>query len=132
MTELSHLLDTNVCIDFLLGRSAPLAQRMAASLGALAVSAVTAAELRVGSHMSADPDGDMRRIDTFLSLMQVVAFDDAASHIYANVVRQVGVRRRGFDRLIGTQALALGLILVTRNDRDFADIPGLKVEDWTQ
>ncbi|BBC98777.1 tRNA(fMet)-specific endonuclease VapC [Sphingobium sp. YG1] len=82
--------------------------------------------------MSADPDGDMRRIDTFLSLMQVVAFDDAASHIYANVVRQVGVRRRGFDRLIGTQALALGLILVTRNDRDFADIPGLKVEDWTQ
>jgi tRNA(fMet)-specific endonuclease VapC len=132
VTELSHLLDTNVCIDFLLGRSAPLAQRMAASLGALAVSAVTAAELRVGSHMSADPDGDMRRIDTFLSLMQVVAFDDAASHIYANVVRQVGVRRRGFDRLIGTQALALGLILVTRNDRDFADIPGLKVEDWTQ
>jgi tRNA(fMet)-specific endonuclease VapC len=132
VTELSHLLDTNVCIDFLLGRSAPLAQRMAASLGALAVSAVTAAELRVGSRMSADPDGDMRRIDTFLSLMQVVAFDDAASHIYANVVRQVGVRRRGFDRLIGTQALALGLILVTRNDRDFADIPGLKVEDWTQ
>lgn len=132
MTELSYLLDTNVCIDFLLGRSAPLAQRMGANLGGLAVSAVTAAELRVGSRMSVDSDGDTRRIDTFLSLMQVMAFDDAASHIYAKVVRQVGVRRRGFDRLIGTQALALGLILITRNEKDFADIPGLKVEDWTQ
>lgn len=132
MIGIAYLLDTNVCIDFLLGRSALLAQRMGANLGALAVSAVTAAELRVGSRTSADPAGDERRIDTFLSLMQVVAFDDAASRVYAKVVGQVGVRRRGFDRLIGTQALALNVPLITRNEKDFADIPGLKVEDWTQ
>ena len=30
MTQVAYLLDTNACIDFLLGRSARLAERMAA------------------------------------------------------------------------------------------------------
>ena len=29
------------------------------------------------------------------------------------------------------RALAEGLIIVTRNEKDFADVPGLKVENWT-
>ncbi|WP_234892981.1 hypothetical protein [Sphingobium yanoikuyae] len=58
-------------------------------------------------------------------------FDDAAAQTYAEMVRQVGVRRRGFDRLIGAQAMASAMVLVTRNEKDFADIPGLTVEDWS-
>lgn len=132
MTAAGYLLDTNVCIDFLLGRSAALARRMGESLGALTVSAITAAELRVGSRASPDPVGDGRRIDTFLSLMQVAPFDDAAARVYADVARQAGLRRNSFDRLIGAQAVALDRVLVTRNGKDFDDIPGLRVEDWTQ
>lgn len=132
MSTAGYLLDTNVCIDFLLGRSATLAQRMGGMLGALAVSAVTAAELRVGSRASPDPVGDVRRIDTFLTLLQVAPFDDAAARIYADVARQAGMRRNSFDRLIGAQALALDMVLVTRNRKDFADIAGLTMEDWTQ
>ena len=49
----------------------------------------------------------------------------------AEMVRLVGVRRRGFDRLIGAQAMASAMVLVTRNEKDFADIPGLTVEDWS-
>ena len=40
-------------------------------------------------------------------------------------------KRRSFDRLIAAQELALDVILVTDNEKDFADIPGLKVENWT-
>ena len=126
-----YLLDTNVCIDFLLGRSAALAERVGNSFGALAVSAITAAELRVGGRTSSDPKGDMRRVDTFLSMLDIVPFDARAAASYADVVRHVGVRRKSYDRLIGAQALLLGLTLVTRNERDFADISGLRLENWT-
>ncbi|SEQ93155.1 type II toxin-antitoxin system VapC family toxin [Sphingobium sp. YR768] len=132
MTAPAYLLDTNVCIDFLLGRSAVLADRMAGSFGALTVSAVTAGELRVGNRSSSEPGADGRRIDSFLSLLRVAPFDDAATRVYAEVVRQAGVRRNSFDRLIGAHALALAMVLVTRNPKDFVDIPGLKMEDWTR
>lgn len=131
MTQVAYLLDTNVCIDFLLGRSARLAERMAAEFDRLSVSAVTAAELRVGNRGSSDPVGDLRRVDTFLALLNILPFDDAAAHTYAEMVRLVGVRRRGFDRLIGAQAMASAMVLVTRNEKDFVDIPGLTVEDWS-
>ncbi|MGJ8477960.1 type II toxin-antitoxin system VapC family toxin [Sphingobium yanoikuyae] len=131
MTQVAYLLDTNVCIDFLLGRSARLAERMAAEFDRLSVSAVTAAELRVGNRGSSDPVGDLRRVDTFLALLNILPFDDAAARTYAEMVRLVGVRRRGFDRLIGAQAMASAMVLVTRNEKDFADIPGLTVEDWS-
>ena len=36
-----------------------------------------------------------------------------------------------FDRLIAAHALSLGLTLVTDNERDFADVPELTVENWT-
>ncbi|WP_246686249.1 PIN domain-containing protein [Methylobacterium sp. WL8] len=35
-----------------------------------------------------------------------------------------------YDALIAGQALARNLILVTRDVREFARVPGLRVEDW--
>ncbi len=127
-----YLLDTNACIDFLLGRSDPLARRMGEAFGRLHVSAVTAAELRVGNRTSHEPDRDAKRIDTFLAALSVVPFDADAAVAYARMVRAIGMRRGSFDRLIAAQALASGLTLVTNNERDFADIPGLNIENWTR
>lgn len=127
-----YLLDTNVCIDFLLGRSQPLAARVGQAFGTLALSAITVAELRVGSRTSSDPGGDARRIDSFVAALPVIPFDEAAAVTYARAVRTIGVRRKSFDRLIGAQAVASQRILVTRNEADFADIPGLRLEDWTR
>ncbi len=127
-----YLLDTNACIDFLLGRSDPLARRMGEAFGRLHVSAVTAAELRVGNRTSHKPDRDAKRIDTFLAALSVVPFDADAAVAYARMVRAIGMRRGSFDRLIAAQALASGLTLVTNNEKDFADIPGLNIENWTR
>jgi len=126
-----YLLDTNACIDFLLGRSERLRERIGQHFGALAVSAITVAELRVGSRTSSDPQRDGQRIDNFVALIGLAPFDDKAAECYGGVVREVGVRRKSFDRLIGAHALSLGLTLVTNNEADFADIPGLRVENWT-
>jgi tRNA(fMet)-specific endonuclease VapC len=127
-----YLLDTNACIDFLTGHSQALAGRMGAHFGKLFVSTISVAELMAGVRSSSDPERDARRIDNFVAGVQSLDFDMACARRYGVVVRTIGVRRKSFDRLIGVQALVHGLVLVTRNARDFADVPGLKIEDWTE
>jgi tRNA(fMet)-specific endonuclease VapC len=126
-----YLLDTNVCIDFLDGRSEALAGKIESNFGKLTVSCVSVAELLVGSRTSADPEGDQQRIDIFLTGVDVVPFDIPAARVYGDIIRSIGVKRKSFDRLIGVQAVQLGLTLVTRNEKHFADVPGLRVENWT-
>lgn len=128
---MTYLLDTNACIDFLDGRSDLLASRMEEHFGDLAVSSITVAELLVGSRISADPESDARKIEAFVSGVDVADFDLDCARRYGAVIRNIGVRRRSYDRLIGIQALELGATLVTRNEKDFADVPGLTVENWT-
>jgi tRNA(fMet)-specific endonuclease VapC len=126
------LLDTNTCIDFVLARSDALRERLRRSYGkGLSISAITLAELRVGArHSGADPE-DARRLDVFVGTITVHPFDQRAAEEYGMLARTVGVKRKSFDRLIGAHARALGLTLVTRNEADFADVPGLKIENWT-
>lgn len=126
------MLDSNVCIDFALARSDRLAMRLEQAFDdGLAISAITLAELRVGAkHPSADPE-DERRLDLLLETVSLLEFDAAAADDYGTLVREVGMKRLGFDRLIAAHARSRGLLLVTNNNRDFADVPGLRVENWT-
>lgn len=125
------LLDTNACIDFLDGRSEALLARIDEYFDHLSVSSISVGELMVGSRRSRDPERDVERINVFVAGVTIVDFDLACARRYGAIIRQIGVRRKSFDRLIGAQALELGLTLVTRNGKDFADVPGLKVENWT-
>lgn len=95
------------------------------------MSAITFGELSVGAKMSTDPAGDTRRLAMLGRLIPVQSFDRSAAEAYGRIARIAGFRRASFDRLIGAHALSLGLTLITANERDFADIPGLKVENWT-
>lgn len=125
------LLDTNVCIDFALARSDALRDRVRASYAAgLNISAITLAELRVGARHRGAAAEDERKLDMMMHVLSVRPFDAAAAEIYGRMARAIGVRRKSFDRLIAAHALSLGLTLVTRNEADFADVPGLKVENW--
>lgn len=126
-----YLLDTNICIDFIDGRSDVAKRRVAAGFPqGLGVSSITTAELLVGARESSDPVEDARRIERFIEIVRCHDFDDAAARSYAVIAKQIGVRRKSFDRLIAAHAMALGYVLVTSNAKHFADVAGLRVENW--
>lgn len=126
-----YLLDTNICIDFVDARNAVCRERVREHFAAgLCLSSVTAGELLVGPATSENRQGDLERIEQFLTIVEVLDFDRAAANAYADLVRRVGMRRRSFDRLIAAHAISTGLILVTNDLKHFADVPGLVVENW--
>ena len=53
--------------------------------------------------------------------------DEAAAREYA----KLPFKRARFDRLLAAHALSIGATVVTNNEADFADVPGLKIENWT-
>lgn len=64
------------------------------------------------------------------SAMQVLPLDTAAAEVYESLRKQ-RVRIGTMDLRIAATALAHGFRVLTRNTRDFLQVPGLQVEDWT-
>nr|WP_255586577.1 type II toxin-antitoxin system VapC family toxin [Hephaestia mangrovi] len=120
------MLDSNICIYLLEGLSDEARARAERCRpGDLVTSAVTYAEVMRG--LDRDNKDGMAIVEAFFGVVNIVPFDRAAAACYADVP----FKRGRFDRLIAAHALALGLTLVTNNERDFADVPGLRVENWT-
>ena len=126
MTEPSFLLDSNICIHILGDANSAAALRLGKCRpGEAAASAVAFAEVVRGVPLN-DPAA-MRALNAFFRIVPVLSFDEAAARCYGSIP----FKRGKFDRLIAAHALALNATFVTSNVRDFRDVPGLKVEDWT-
>ena len=125
MADPAYLLDSNICIGLLQGYDRNAAGRLqSCRLGEVVTSAIVEAEVMLGAAMR----GGEAAADAFFDQIPVLPFDRACALAYS----RVPFRRGNADRLIAAHALALGLVLVTNNERDFADIPGLQIENWTK
>ncbi|WP_267396811.1 type II toxin-antitoxin system VapC family toxin [Sphingomonas sp. GC_Shp_1] len=123
---MKYLLDSNIIIVAMLGASDPLRDRMAAcDEDDLVTSAIAYAEVAHGSHHGTPLP--IALLDRFLWAVPVLPFDAAAANAYA----ALPFVQASYDRLIAAHALSLGVTVVTGNERDFADVPGLSVENWT-
>jgi len=127
VADFRYLLDTNICIYILGGTNELLRARLFGQrAGTLAASAISFAEVMRGIAGDDGPtEASARRL---FDTVAVLPFDDAAALAY----RALPFKRARFDRLIAAHALALNLTLVTNDTDDFADIPGLSLENWTQ
>lgn len=128
-----YLLDTNTCIYLMKNQPAEVAARFARCyVGEVMISAVTLAELEYGVSCSgANEDRNRRALDDLTRVIPSVPFDQAAARAYGPIRLATRNRDRdALDKLIAAHAIALDVTLVTNNEADFSDCPGLKVENW--
>jgi tRNA(fMet)-specific endonuclease VapC len=130
----SYLLDTNICIAFLTEGENELCARIAAlSPDDVALCSVVKAELVYGARASGRVAANLRRLDGFFAPFVSHPFDDAAATAYGVVraqLRREGQPIGGNDLMIAAIALARDVTLVTRNDREFRRVGGLRIEVW--
>jgi tRNA(fMet)-specific endonuclease VapC len=132
---MTHLLNTNTCVDFLRrGQGTLLAARLAARpKGDVVLCSVVVAELLYGAERSNNPAKPRSQVEAFLIEYVSLPFDDAAAARYATVRHALTFSGRVIgpnDLLIASIALAHGLTVVTHNTGEFGRVPGLAVEDW--
>ena len=123
---MKYLLDTNVIVALTINEDQSVIRRAAdCDAGEMVTSAIALAEVAFGTEQGLPPA--MNALRAFVEEVPVLDFDYKAALAYA----VLPFKRASFDRLIAAHALSHGLIVVTANEADFADVPGLKVENWT-
>jgi tRNA(fMet)-specific endonuclease VapC len=67
----------------------------------------------------------------FFARLQILTYNEAAIERYENL-RKRKVKIKRMDLRIAATTLEHNAILVTRNSKDFSQVPGLVIEDWTK
>jgi len=129
-----YLLDTDVCIVYLKGKSLSVNKRFKSlKRDNIAVCSIAKAELFNGSMRSNNPKKAFQVQETFLNQFVSLPFDDKCALVYGKVRSQLanaGTPIGSNDLLIAAIALTNNLTLVTHNVREFSRVPKLKLEDW--
>ena len=132
---MTHLLDTNSCVDHLRkGRGSNITARLAAAVPrGVALCSVVMAELLYGAHRSVRKTQTLIQVQSFCRQFQSLPFDDQAAEEYGLIrahLASLGTPIGPNDLMIASIALANGLTVVTHNTSEFSRVPGLKFEDW--
>jgi tRNA(fMet)-specific endonuclease VapC len=128
------MLDTNTCIAII--KSDPdrvLKKLRGKSIGQVGLSSITLAELEYGVARSTRPRDANAALTEFLLALEVAPFDASAASRYGHVraeLARLGQPIGPLDTLIAGHALALDVVLVTNNTREFVRVKGLRLEDW--
>ncbi len=137
---MSYLIDTNVLSE--LRRKAPdrgvvewFSKRSSATLH---LSVLTFGEIRKGIEGITDERRRLTLIDwleTELPLFfsgRILSIDEAVADRWGRVVAGAGRSLPAIDSLLAATALEHDLVLVTRNVKDFADLPVEIFNPWSQ
>ena len=127
------LLDTYIGIYIINAKPADVLERFRQyRMGEVGLCSVVAAELAFGVAKS----GSLRNrqaLEMFLAPLTILPFDQQASWVYGDL--RADLQKRGtpigsLDTLIAAHALSQQATLVTNNTREFAMVPGLRLENW--
>lgn len=126
-----RLLDTDVLVDVLRNRGHARSRLAETSPDDFRTSSVAVAELAYGARLAREPARAELAWRTLLEPIEVVPFDAAAAERHAELrhaLRGTPIGER--DLIVAATAVANGLVVVTRNQREFGRVPGLRVEVW--
>lgn len=99
----------------------------------LCISSITLGELYYGAEKSTRRVENLTAITHFVARLEVLPFGDKAAAHYGQVraeLERAGTPCGPHDMQIGGHARSEGLIVVTNNMREFARMPGVRVENW--
>ena len=129
---MTYLLDTNAVISLLKNSSPKLARKVRQSPpGGLCVSSIVLHELYFGAFKSQRVASNLQVLDHLA--FQVIEFNQEDARQSGRVRAELaglGTPVGPYDVLIAGQAAARGLVLITRNGREFSRVQGLRWEDW--
>jgi tRNA(fMet)-specific endonuclease VapC len=126
-----YLLDTNIAIHARDGTDTVL-DKLSEHGAEVLLSALSLAELQRGIFRDSSFTAIRQaRLEVLLRGLPVLPFDASAAVAYGRIIAQCGwIKGRDYDRMIAAHAISSRCILVTNNEADFRDIPGLSLENW--
>lgn len=128
------LLDTNICVAYLHRGEKDVVEKFAqAKPRELVMCSIVKAEMLYGARRSQRVEDNLQRLAKFFASFESLAFDDRAADFYGThraLLARGGTPIGDHDLLISAIALAHNLVVVTRNRKEFARVPGLRVEVW--
>ena len=130
-----YLLDTNTASYIIKGNIPAVRHRLVKlPMAQVAISTVTEGELHYGVARRPDATHLQMIVGEFLLRLTILPWDSEAAQQYGRLratLEREGRPMGNLDMMIGAQALASDLVLVT-NDQAFKRIKKLKIEDWTK
>jgi tRNA(fMet)-specific endonuclease VapC len=128
------LLDTNICIYIIKRQPLQVLEKFQTlQIYDVGISSITIAELEYGVYKSQRQEQNRIALSQFLIPLQIIPFDERATQTYGRIraeLEQQGIVIGSMDMLISSQAISLGLTLVTNNVRELSRIPELVLENW--
>jgi len=128
-----YLLDTNICISLLKNQYGIREAILNVKTKNCFVSEITIAELYYGASKSNNREERVKDVDFIVSHFGIVPIFRALP-LYGDLKAKLekdGNRIDDFDILIGSTAIANGMVMVTDNVKHLGRLPGIKIENWT-
>ncbi|MGB6296643.1 MAG: type II toxin-antitoxin system VapC family toxin [Rivularia sp. (in: cyanobacteria)] len=133
---MKFLLDTNTCIYIIKNKPPQVLQKFQTlNISDIGISSITVAELEYGVYKSQRQEKNKLALTQFLIPLEIVSFDEISTQLYGQIraeLEKKGTVIGAMDMLIASQAMSLGLTLVTNNIKEFSRIPGLVLENWVE
>lgn len=132
--SIRYLLDTNICIYIAKYSPPAVRERFARhTTGELAMSVITLGELRHGAEKSNAREKALTTLGQLEACIDVAPLSEAVAQHYGQIraaLEKIGQTIGNNDLWIAAHARAESWILVTNNEREFARVEGLQVENW--
>ena len=130
---LKYMIDTNIAIYTLKNRPAKVRSAFEKHAGEMCLSSVSLGELIFGAEKSTQVESNLAVIEGFAARLKIESFDTQAAMHFGQLRAELSVSGKiigPYDMMIAGHARAMGLILVTNNQREFNRVAGLRVENW--
>lgn len=132
---MKYLLDTDICIYWLKGKTTVKTKVEQVDWSDIAICVITATELYFGAYNPNKVEQNLKTAENFIQSITVLPLSNDTLKKFGQLkaqLRKVGTPVADFDLLIASVAISENLTLVTNNTRHYQRITDLNLDNWTE